>query len=296
MSASAPEALINALYVVATPLGNLRDITLRALDVLRGVDVIACEDTRHTAHLLAAHGIRTPLLALHEHNERAAAQTLIARIQGGASAALVSDAGTPAISDPGALTVAAAHAAGVRVIPIPGASAAVTALAASGLQGGFRFVGFLPEKTQARARVLDALIADADTLVFYEAPHRIEAMLQGLVTAFPASRPIVIARELTKLFETIHRSTIGEVVAWLQADVNRSRGEFVVLVAGAGADEATLDEAPRVLALLLPHTPIKTAVALTLEILGARTSAKRNGLYDLALALQKERAEQSTNS
>ena len=182
------------------------------------------------------------------------------------------------------------------MIPIPGASAAVTALAASGLQGGFRFVGFLPEKTQARARVLDALIADADTLVFYEAPHRIEAMLQGLVTAFPASRPIVIARELTKLFETIHRSTIGEVVAWLQADVNRSRGEFVVLVAGAGADEATLDEAPRVLALLLPHTPIKTAVALTLEILGARTSAKRNGLYDLALALQKERAEQSTNS
>ncbi len=271
--------------MVATPIGNLRDITLRALDILGGVDAIAAEDTRNTRHLLDAHGITTRLMALHQHNEHEAAQKIIALLRENKSVALVSDAGTPAVSDPGALCVQAVREAGFAVVPIPGANAAIAALSASGMgESGFLFVGFLPAKSGGRKKILQALVALPQTLIFYEAPHRIIEFTQDCVAVFGNQRKITFARELTKLFEQIHSCSLEKAQAWLEADANHQRGEFVVLVQGASTLPDDGAESERVLRLLLAELPLKQASSLTAQI----TGAKRNALYELALKLKAE--------
>jgi 16S rRNA (cytidine1402-2'-O)-methyltransferase len=275
-----------ALYVLATPIGNAADITLRALHLLALADAVACEDTRNTAQLLARYGLQRPLLAAHQHNEREVAERLIGRLHAGDRIVLVSDAGTPAVSDPGARIVEAVHAAGLRVIPIPGASAVVAALSAGGLVNDrFHFCGFLPARAKqrdaelARLRELDAI------LVFYEAPHRIVETVAALAAAFEPQRQIVFARELTKLFEEIHRCPLSEAVAWLGADSNHQRGEFVLLVEGAPQQEDSgTAEADRVLSILLEECPVKQAAALAARI----TGQKKNALYERALALKAQ--------
>lgn len=275
-----------ALYVVATPIGNLRDITLRAMEVLSNADVVAAEDTRNTAHLLSHHAIRAKqLVAVHQHNERGAAEKMVAQIQGGASIAFVSDAGTPAVSDPGALLVQAVLAAGLRVIPIPGPSAAVAALSASGLNDAhFLFYGFLPNKSAARRTALQTLQDHPYTLVFYEAPHRIVECVNDLCAVLGGERQIVLAREITKLFETIHSCRLSEAAAWLQSDSNQQRGEFVVLVSAAQAQTGIPNEAQRTLSVLLTELPLKQAVQLAVQI----TGIGRKELYQLALQLKGE--------
>ncbi len=276
-----------ALYVVATPIGNLRDLSLRALDVLASADVIAAEDTRNSGHLLTHHGIAAKrLMALHQHNERGAAEKVIALLAQGLSVALVTDAGTPAVSDPGALLVADVRAAGYRVIPIPGANAALAALSASGLPAPhFLFYGFLPNKSAARCRTLQDLIALPYTLVFYEAPHRILECVADLHSVYGGERQIVFAREITKLFESIHRCTLSVAMDWLNADANNQRGEFVLLVSGAITQEEGLDaEAERVLSLLLKELPLKQAVQLAVQI----TGVGRNELYPRALQIKEQ--------
>lgn len=287
-----PQELEPALYVVATPIGNLRDITLRALDVLAMTDVVAAEDTRNTAHLLTHHGISEKrLMAVHQHNERGAAEKIIALLQAGKSVAFVSDAGTPAISDPGALLVKAVLEAGLRVIPIPGASAANAALSASGMaEPHFLFYGFLPNKSAARRTALQSLVDYPYTLVFYEAPHRIVECVADLCAVLGGERKITLAREITKLFETIHACRLSEAEAWLLSDSNQQRGEFVLLVSGAiqqqGLQAKTLDT----LSLLLDELPLKQAVQLTAKI----TGANRNELYQKALQLSKPDANDDT--
>ncbi|MBU3736241.1 MAG: 16S rRNA (cytidine(1402)-2'-O)-methyltransferase, partial [Methylobacterium sp.] len=221
------------LYVVATPIGNLQDITLRALETLKTVDLVAAEDTRHTARLLTHFGLQKKTMALHEHNERRAGEQVIRALQSGRNVALVTDAGTPGISDPGAVLVDMAHAAGVTVVPLPGPCAAATALSAGGLvQPHFLFYGFLPAAGGQRRNAIESLRELAATLVFYEAPHRILDSVADLAELLGPARTIVFARELTKTFETIHRTTLGAAAEWLQADANRRRGEFVLLVEG----------------------------------------------------------------
>lgn len=274
-----------ALYVVATPIGNLRDISLRALDVLTSADTVAAEDTRNTSHLLTHYGISANrLLAMHQHNERGAAEKIVALLQQGQAVALVTDAGTPAVSDPGAVLVEAVLAAGFRVIPIPGASAVVAALSASGLTKPHAlFYGFLPNKSAARRTVLQELIDHPYTLVFYEAPHRILESVADLQAVFGDEREIVLAREITKLFENIHRCTLGEAMAWLNSDPNNQRGEFVVLVAGAEAKPDGLSsEVEKTLLLLLEELPLKQAVQLAVKI----TGANKNELYQRALEIK----------
>ena len=279
----------NALYVVATPLGNLDDITLRAIATLRAVDLIAAEDTRTSATLLRHHGIDTKTMAAHQHNEEAAAVRITALLQQGRAVALISDAGTPAVSDPGARIVRAVRAAGFAVIPLPGPNAVVTALSASGFEGPFYFAGFLPPKSAARSKALEGLCTLAATLVLYEAPHRIVDLAQDLAAVFEADRRIVIARELTKRFETIHACAVGEAQAWLAADPNQQRGEFVVLIEAAPPREGLDDAARRVLGILLAELPVKTAAALTARI----TGQSKNALYQQALALKSAEAEHS---
>jgi 16S rRNA (cytidine1402-2'-O)-methyltransferase len=273
-----------ALYVVATPIGNLRDITLRALDVLAAADVVAAEDTRNTAHLLTHHGIgANRLMAVHQHNERGAAEKIIALLQAGQSVAFVSDAGTPAVSDPGALLVQAVLAAGLRVIPIPGANAAVAALSAAGLAcPHFLFYGFLPNKSAARRTVLQELCGHPYTLVFYEAPHRIAGCVADLCAILGGERQIVLAREITKLFETIHACPLRDAEAWLLSDSNQQRGEFVVLVSGAPPQAGLSVEALNTLSLLLGELPLKQAVQLAAKI----TGANRSDLYQRALEMK----------
>ena len=274
-----------SLYVVATPIGNLSDITLRALSVLKSADAIAAEDTRNSATLLAHHGIATRLFAAHEHNEEAAAQKVIALLAEDKRVALISDAGTPAISDPGARLVRAVRAAGYAVIPVPGPNAAAAALSASGFEGPFHFAGFLPAKSTARRGALRALAALPATLVLYEAPHRIAELAQDLATELAPARRIVLARELTKRFESIHATTAAEIVEWLAGDTNRQRGEFVVLIEAAlpGEAEELNAEALRVLGLLLEEMPVKGAAKLAAAI----TGAPRNALYAKALELKQ---------
>lgn len=274
------------LYVVATPVGNLGDITLRALHVLTIADAIACEDTRNTAQLLTRYGLHKPLLAAHEHNEREIADKLVARLQAGERIALVSDAGTPAVSDPGARIVDVVRAAGLRVMPLPGASAVLAALAASGLVNDrFHFHGFLPAKAAQREAALTALRATTATLVFYEAPHRIADTVAALAAVFEPTREVVFARELTKLFEEIHRCTVAEAGAWVAADAHRQRGEFVLLVAGASIErDQDAVEAERILKILLAECPVKQAAALAAQI----TGQKKNALYELALRLKQQ--------
>lgn len=281
-----PQKLEAALYVVATPIGNLRDITLRALEILANADIVAAEDTRNTAHLLSHHAIRAKqLIAVHQHNERGAADKIIAQLQAGLSVAFVSDAGTPAVSDPGALLVQAVLAAGLRVIPIPGVSAVVAALSAAGLNDAhFLFYGFLPNKSAARCSVLQSLQEHPYTLVFYEAPHRIVESVADLCAVFGGERQIVLAREITKLFETIHSCKLSEAQAWLMSDSNQQRGEFVVLISGAVAQVGIALETQRILQLLLAELPLKQAVQLTTQI----TGAARNEIYPLALQLKQD--------
>lgn len=275
----------SALYVIATPIGNAADITLRALHVLGLADAVACEDTRNTAHLLNRYGLSKELLAAHEHNEREAAARIVQRLQEGQRIALVSDAGTPAVSDPGARIVDAVRAAGLRVVPLPGASAAIAALSASGLvQDRFLFAGFLPAKAKQRESELAALRDVAATLVFYEAPHRIGDMVDALVAAFEPQRQIVFAREVTKLFEEIHRCALADAPAWLAADANRMKGEYVVLVEGASHQPGEDAEAERVLRILLESCSVKQAATLAAQI----TGAKKNALYERALQLRPD--------
>jgi 16S rRNA (cytidine1402-2'-O)-methyltransferase len=268
-------------------------MTQRAIDVLRRVAWVAAEDTRHSAPLLKHYGCSARLLAAHEHNEQAAAQQVIAHLAAGESVALVVDAGTPAVSDPGARLVARVRAAGFRVVPLPGPCAAVTALSASGLaEPHFLFYGFLPARAKQREQVLRELLAMPYALVFYEAPHRIVAAVAALAQVFGPQRTLVIARELTKLFEAIHSCPLGDALAWLSADANRQRGEFVLLVSGApqAADDG---EGERVLKLLLDDgLPVKQAAKLAQAISGAG----RNALYELALRLQKSQPARHQDS
>ncbi|MGH8751675.1 MAG: 16S rRNA (cytidine(1402)-2'-O)-methyltransferase [Burkholderiales bacterium] len=273
------------LYVVATPIGNLQDLSLRALDVLKRVDVVAAEDTRNTSHLLRHFEISTSLIAAHAHNEKKAADKIVALLQAGKSVALVSDAGTPAVSDPGALMVERARSAGFRVVPVPGANAAIAAFSASGMQSPqFLFYGFLPGKASARRRELENLQALPCTLVFYEAPHRILECAADLSEVLGKQRRITIARELTKLFESIHTCILGEAGEWLGTDLNRLKGEFVLLVSGA---EPVADEnaaAERILKILLAELPLKQAVKLAAAISGAG----KKTLYARALEIKGE--------
>jgi 16S rRNA (cytidine1402-2'-O)-methyltransferase len=273
------------LYVVATPIGNLGDITLRALETLKLVDAIAAEDTRHTVGLLRHFGISKPLMAVHEHNEQQSAEGLLKRLQAGESIALVTDAGTPAVSDPGAVVVQAVRKAGVKVVPVPGASAVIAALSASGIvESGFCFEGFLPASGSQRRKRLEILKTIPVTLVFYEAPHRIVECVQDLQTIFGGERLLTIARELTKTFETIHTSSLTGAVDWIQADSNQQRGEFVLLLHPAPVEKQEgLDEnTERILQRLLQELPLKQAVALATDI----TGHKKNELYDAALAFK----------
>jgi len=270
-----------ALYVVPTPLGNLGDMSPRALEALRQVAWVAAEDTRHTAPLLKHFGISARMLAAHEHNEESAAGQILSRLRDGESIALVSDAGTPGISDPGARIVARVRAAGYRVVPLPGPCAATTALSAAGLvEPHFLFYGFLPAKARQREEALRSLAALPYALVFYEAPHRILETVAALASVLGAERTVVVARELTKLFETIHSCPLGDALAWLQADANRQRGEFVLMVSGAlpAGDDG---EGERVLRLLLDDgLSVKQAARLAHAI----TGAGKKQLYDQALA------------
>ncbi len=272
-----------ALYVVATPIGNLADITVRALKVLSLVDAIACEDTRNTGQLLARYGLDTPLLSAHQHNEREVAQKIVERLRAGQRIALVSDAGTPAVSDPGARIVDAVIDAGLTVVPIAGPSAAIAALSASGLAtDAFRFIGFLPSKDKQRDTVLASLASSDATLVFYEAPHRIVNTLAACERAFGGERRVLIAREVSKLYEQLHRCTLYEAGPWIAADANRQRGEFVLLVeAAAPAPDDGMDDARKLLAILLEACPVSQAAALAAKI----TGLKKNALYTLALQL-----------
>jgi 16S rRNA (cytidine1402-2'-O)-methyltransferase len=283
---SAQTARPSTLYIVATPIGNLRDITLRALDILKSADLVAAEDTRVTSGLLSAYGIQAKLYAYHEHNERSAAEALIREMQAGKSVALVSDAGTPGISDPGAHIAAAARAAGLSVVPIPGASAAAAVMSVAGnLTGRWLFHGFLPHKAGARRRELETLADLAVPILFYESPHRIVECIADLEAVLGPARRLLIAREVTKLFENIHDCALGEAGAWLAADANRQRGEFVLLVSGAEASpDPGMAQAEALLAALLDELPASQAVRLAARISGQR----KNALYDLAQKLKPE--------
>ncbi len=276
-----------ALYVVATPLGNLGDLTARAADVLRAVNWVAAEDTRHSAPLLRHLGSSARMLPAHQHNEEAAAQQVIEKLDAGESVALISDAGTPAVSDPGARLVGRVREAGYKVVPLPGPCAAVAALSASGITAPhWLFYGFLPTKAKQREEVLRELAPAPHAVVFYEAPHRILDTVAALATTLGTTRRIVIARELTKLFESIHACPLGEASAWMEADPNRQRGEFVLIVDAPEPTDGEAAEAERVLALLLEEgLPVKQAAKLAHAI----TGAAKNGLYERALALRSDK-------
>lgn len=275
----AAQAGSGTLHVVATPIGNLGDFSPRALETLKRVDAICAEDTRHTRQLLAHFGLERPLLALHEHNEGDAAAPLVARLLAGDSLALVSDAGTPLVSDPGFRLVRAARAAGVRVSPVPGPSALVAALSAAGLPSDrFVFEGFLPAKAKARREHLQALAAEPRTMIFYESSHRIEETLADMAMAFGEERPAVVARELTKLFETVLDGGLAGLARRVREDANQRKGEFVVLVQGAPeAADAKVAEGRRLYARLCEHLPPSTAAKLAADLSGAPRKALYGG-------------------
>tara|TARA_R110001599_G_scaffold353840_1_gene599743 strand:+ start:25318 stop:26241 length:924 start_codon:yes stop_codon:yes gene_type:complete len=276
-----PEA---TLYVVATPIGNAGDISLRALHTLSIVDAVACEDTRNTGHLLSRYGLSKNLIAAHQHNEREVAEKLIHRLQAGERIALVSDAGTPAVSDPGARIVDAVRKAGLRIIPLPGASAAIAALSASGLlDEQFHFFGFLPAKARQRDTALSKLQGLTAAIIFYEAPHRISETVAALAASFDPARQIIFARELSKLFEEIHRCPLSEAVAWIGADQNRQKGEYVIVLEGAAiAVNSDTQEALRILKILMQECSVKQAATIAAQI----TGQKKNALYELALQMK----------
>ena len=281
----------STLYVVATPIGNLADITLRALYVIERADTLACEDTRHTQQMLRAYGLdrsNSQLLAVHQHNEAEAATQVIARLAQGQRVVYVSDAGTPAISDPGARLVAAVTAAGYRVMPLPGASSVTTLLSAAGMtdEGGFVFTGFLSSKATERQRAVDIIQSEPRAVVLLEAPHRIEALAQALASL--GSRQITVGRELTKQFETVHTVEAQQLPAWFAQKVEHVRGEFALVIHALDKpkqdNHESLDaDSLRTLKLLLTELPLKTAVKLTSDI----TGASKNVVYDTALSLKK---------
>jgi 16S rRNA (cytidine1402-2'-O)-methyltransferase len=274
------------LYVVATPIGNLRDISERAIATLKSVSRIATEDTRHSARLLSHYGIDTPMVALHEHNEREITPRLLDRLAAGDDLALICDAGTPLISDPGFCLVRAARAAGIRLVPVPGPAACIAALSVAGLPADhFVFEGFLPARAAARRRRLEELKGESRTLVFHESSHRIAECLGDMAEILGDDRPAVIARELTKVFETIESGDLAALLAWLQSDPNQRKGEFVVLVQGRPpAGEGALDETTRhVLTVLVAELPLKQAAALAAKI----TGLPKNELYAQALEMKK---------
>ena len=280
------ELVAAALYVVATPIGNLADISLRALHILAGVDQIAAEDTRHSSRLLNHYGIRSSLLSLHEHNEHERTQELLNRLGRGENIALISDAGTPLISDPGFTLVQQVATAGYRVIPIPGACAVVTALSAAGLPtDAFTFVGFSPAKAVARKRFFDSHAGRQETWVFYESARRLIASLENLADAVGVERQVTVARELTKLHETLLRAKLGKLINDLRADPGQCRGEIVVLVNGVPAVELSVldDDADRLLKLLLAELPITRAA----QMVARYRDLPRRLVYQRALALQE---------
>ncbi|MFV0449420.1 MAG: 16S rRNA (cytidine(1402)-2'-O)-methyltransferase [Vibrio sp.] len=275
-------AEVPTLYIVPTPIGNLGDITQRALDVLSSVDVIAAEDTRHTGKLLAHFNIQTKTFALHDHNEQQKAQVLVEKLLAGESIALVSDAGTPLISDPGYHLVTQCRQAGVKVVPLPGACAVITALSASGLPSDrFSFEGFLPAKSKGRKDKFMEIAKVERTCIFYESPHRISESLQDMLSVLGPEREVVLARELTKTFETIQGMPLGDLIEWIEQDENRKRGEMVLLIHGhrEQANEELPDEALRTLAILTKELPLKKAAALAAEIY----NLKKNALYKWGL-------------
>ena len=259
------------LYVVATPIGNLGDLSPRAQQILAEVDLIAAEDTRHSGKLLQHFNIKANLISVHDHNERQRASLIIDRLAAGESVALVSDAGTPIISDPGFVLVRAVKEAGFEVSPVPGCCAFVAALSASGMPSDrFSFIGFLPAKSGARVKALEVLADRQETLIFYESTHRIVDSLKDMAQALGDQRRVCVARELTKTFETIHTDTLGAIIEWMLADANQQRGEFVVIVEGAEPVETLLtQDAIRVLELLAAELPPKKAAALAADITGA---------------------------
>ncbi|MEH6651507.1 MAG: 16S rRNA (cytidine(1402)-2'-O)-methyltransferase [Motiliproteus sp.] len=280
------DPLNTCLYIVPTPIGNLGDITARALEILQSVQLIAAEDTRHSARLLQHFDISTQMWALHDHNERAQADRIVQRLSGGENIALISDAGTPLISDPGYHLVRKVREAGFRVVPLPGACALIAALSASGLPTNrFTFEGFLPAKSLARKQRLEEVVADTRTLMFYESPHRLLASLDTMLEVLGPDRYVVMARELTKTFETIHGDRLGDLVEWIKADTNQQRGEFVLLVHGAEEqvdEEALTPEQLRILTLLLEDLSVKQASALAAKI----CNCKKKKMYQAALDLQ----------
>lgn len=276
---------LGILYIVATPIGNLQDMSLRAIDVLKSVNWVAAEDTRHSASLLQHYAITTPTFSLHDHNEREQTSTLLQRLQQGESIALISDAGTPLISDPGYFLVREARLLGIQVVPIPGPCAAIVALSAAGLPTDrFIFEGFLPAKTKGRVDRLTALRSESRTMIFYEAPHRILDLLEDIQTVFGQDRIVVVARELTKKFETIRSGEIAELIEWVKQDPNQQRGEMVVLVAGVTEPVANIP-GQEVLLLLLEHLPLKQAVEIAAKITGER----KNELYEMALLIKNQK-------
>ena len=297
LAAGAQQYPAGTLYVVATPIGNLADLSLRALHVLALADTIACEDTRHTGALLRHLGLDKPLLALHEHNESAAAERVIRLLGEGRRVAYVSDAGTPAVSDPGAALVAAVRQAGLRAMPIPGASSAVAAVSVAGdaHAQGFHFVGFLPSKGAERRAAVQAVAASAEQQVLFEAPHRIEGLLTALAEGL-GQREVTLCRELTKQFETVVTQPAAELPGWLAADANRERGEFVLVVhalkPAAPTDETLATDVLKVLQILTAELPVKQAVGLAATI----TGAPRNALYEAALAMRNESARETLTS
>lgn len=274
---------MSILYIVATPIGNLQDITLRAIEILKQVNWIAAEDTRHSAALLQHYAISTPRFSLHDHNEREQAEKLIQKLKQGESIALISDAGTPLISDPGYHLVRAVRAAGIKMVPVPGACAAIAALSAAGLATDrFIFEGFLPAKTKARLDRLQLLENEMRTIIFYAAPHRILDVLIDMQTIFGTEREIVIARELTKMFETIHAGKLAEIVEWVKQDSNQQRGEFVVLVEGAQQVKEQVAYQKLLEILIAENVPVKQAVDIVVKV----TSEKKNKVYELALQIK----------
>lgn len=274
----------SVLYVVATPIGNLKDVTYRAVEVLSQVDRIAAEDTRHSARLLKQYQIPTPCSALHEHNERQVAHSIIEKIRQGETWALISDAGTPVVSDPGYFLIKEARNQGIKVVPVPGPNAAITALSASGMPSDrFVFEGFLPAKSAARKKHLHALAAESRSMLFYESPHRILHSLQDMQAVFGEERPMVFARELTKTYETIRQGTIAQILQWIAEEPQQLKGEMVLIVAGAEKMQAgSLGQADEVLSVLLAELPVKQAAHLASQI----TGIKKNELYQRALAMK----------
>ncbi len=272
------------LYIVATPIGNLADISQRAIDVLTQVDVIACEDTRHTGKLLSAFSIKNKTMSLHDHNERQRQEQVATMLQAGKTIALVSDAGTPLISDPGFHLVRHCRSLGLKVSPIPGACAAISALSVAGLPTDrFSFEGFLPSKSAARQAALQALANEPRTMVFYDAPRRAIDTVKDIVTTLGGERYIVIARELTKTFETIHSDSAASFLNWLEQDANQLKGEMVLIIEGYQAAENEISaEVINTLKLLLAEMKPKKACAITAEIHGV----KKNALYEVALSLK----------